>query len=66
MNHRVLLGCELAGEEPSKDGIHVITDPSKIMLRYIYIMPPKAKMPQTKDIRPAMQSNFASLRSGAL
>jgi hypothetical protein len=66
VNHKVLLGCELAGEKPSKDGIHVITDPTKIMLRYIFLMPPEAKMPQAKDVRPAMQSNFASLRSGAL
>ncbi|KAL2040786.1 hypothetical protein N7G274_006244 [Stereocaulon virgatum] len=66
VNHRVLLGCELAGERPSKDEICVITDPTKIVLRHIYSMPPKAKIPQAKDVRHAMQSSFASLRSGAL
>ena len=65
-NHRVLLGCELAGEKPGKDGIHVITDPTRLMVRYVFLLEPKASMPRAKDVRPAMQSVFASLRSGAV
>ena len=63
--HRVLLGCELAGEKPGKGGIHVITDPTRLMVRYVFLPEPKASMPRAKDVRPAMQSVFASLRSGA-
>ena len=65
-NHRVLLGCELAGEKPGKDGIHVITDPTRLMVRYVFLLEPKASMPRAKHVRPAMQSVFASLRSGAV
>lgn len=62
----MLLGCELAGEKPGKDGIHVITDPTRLMVRYVFLLEPKASMPRAKDVRPAMQSVFASLRSGAV
>ena len=64
--HRVLLGCELAGEKPGKDGIHVITNPTRLMVRYIFLLEPNASVPRAKDVRPAMQSVFASLRSGAV
>ena len=63
--HRVVLGCELAGEKPGKNGIHVITDPTRLMVRYIFMLDPQARLPKAKDVRPAMQSVFASLRSGA-
>ena len=65
-NHRVLLECELAGEKPGKDGIHVITDPTRLMVRYVFLLEPDASMPRAKDVRPAMKSVFASLRSGAV
>ena len=37
-NHRVLLGCELVGEKPGTDGIHVITDPTRLLVRYIFLL----------------------------
>ena len=64
--HRVLLGCELAGEKPGEGDIHVITDPTRLMVRYVFLLEPNASMPRAKDVRPAMQSVFASLRLGAV
>lgn len=65
-NHRVVLGCELAGWKPGTNGIHVITDPTRLMVRYVFLIDPNAtSVPQAKDVTPAMQSVFASLRSGA-
>lgn len=64
---RVLLGCELVGAAvPVVAGIHVITDPSRLMVRYIFLMPPTARMPIARHVVPAMSSVFASLRSGAI
>ena len=66
-NHPVLLGCELAGEKPGTNGIHVITDPTRLMVRYVFLLDPNTRsMPRAKDVTPAMQSVFASLRSRAL
>lgn len=64
---RVLLGCELSGATaPAVAGIHVITDPSRLMVRYLFLMAPTARMPIAGHVVPAMQSVFASLRSGAI
>ncbi|KAK0514168.1 hypothetical protein JMJ35_003890 [Cladonia borealis] len=65
--HRVMLGCEFAGRKPGRNGIHVITDPTRLMVRYIFMLDPNTtSVPQAKDVTPAMQSVFASLRSGAV
>ena len=65
--HRVLLGCEFAGQKPGTGGIHVITDPTRLMVRYVFMLDPNITIvPQAKDVTPAMQSVFASLRSGAV
>ena len=66
-NHRVMLGCEFAGQKPGIDGIHVITDPTRLVVRYVFMLDPNTTIvPQAKDVTPAMQSVFASLRSGAV
>jgi hypothetical protein len=66
-NFRILLGCELAGTWAAASGnIHVITDPSCLMVRYIFLLPNHAAMPLVQHVTPAMSSVFASLRSGAL
>ena len=66
-NVQVVLGCELAGiSTPARTGIHVIKDPSTLMVRYVFLVPPTAAAPLAAHIVPAMQSVFASLRSGAL
>ena len=65
--HRVLLGCEFAGQKPGTAGIHVITDPTRLMVRYVFMLDPNTTIvPQAKDVTPAMQSVFASLRSAAV
>ena len=63
-NCRVLLGCELAGGGTSSNGIHVIADASRIMVRYIFLCPANFKPPEARHVVPAMQTTFASLRSG--
>ena len=60
----VLLGCELAGASTAGyPGIHVISDASRLIVRYVFLMPPSAQMPLARHVVPAMQSVFASLRS---
>jgi len=67
---RVLLGCELAGDQkPHSVGndIFVVADESAIMVRYIFLMKGTTTMvPISGHLVPAMKSVFASLRSGAL
>ena len=61
---RVLLGCEFAGVSVARHpGIHVISDPRRLIVRYVFLMPPNAKMPAANHVVPAMQSVFANLRS---
>ncbi|KAM0794147.1 hypothetical protein BDR22DRAFT_717550 [Usnea florida] len=61
---RVLLGCEFAGVSVARrPGIHVISDPRRLIVRYVFLMPPDAKMPAANHVVPAMQSVFANLRS---
>ena len=67
---RVLLGCELAGDQkPHSVGndIFVVADESAIMVRYIFLMKGTTSMvPISGHLVPAMKSVFASLKSGAL
>lgn len=62
---RVLLACEASGITSGRD-FHVITDPSSLILRYIFLIPTGMKAPLASHIVPAMTSVFASLRSGSL
>ena len=62
-NMRVLLGCELRGSAQTPyTGIHVIAEPSTIMVRYIFLMPRNASAPLAAHIAPVMLSVFASLK----
>ena len=62
---RVLLGCEKTGarQARSTNGIHVITDASELMVRYVFLMPPGVNPPLAAHVAPAMMSIFASLCS---
>lgn len=64
----VLFGCELAGSKPQAPsrGIYVITDPTRLAVRYIFLVPSAATMPAAKDVRPPMASVFHGLRNGTL
>ena len=60
----VLLGCEFTGNSTAvRADIHLITDPGRIIVRYIFLMKPEAVMPIKEHVVPAMQSAFASLRA---
>ncbi len=63
---KVLLGCELAGEKPQAawGGIYVITDATRLAVRYILVLPGDARMPAAKDVRLPLGSVFQSLRNG--
>ena len=64
-NFRVLLGCELAGAATSRNGIYVLADESRVMVRYVFLCPANFQVPEARHIVPAMQTTFASLRSGS-
>jgi len=61
-NIRVLLGCEFVGTSQSNGGIHVISDPSTLMVRYLFLFPTNATAPLAAHMTPAMISGIASLR----
>lgn len=66
-NHKVLLACELTGTWTAASGnIHVITDPSCLMVRFVFMMPNTASIPASQHVVPALSSVFANLRSGSL
>lgn len=67
-NVKVLLGCEASGNIPADQGrgIHVVTNPDMLILRYVFLVPNGVRVTIANHIVPAMTSVFASLRSGGL
>ncbi|KAL9067663.1 MAG: hypothetical protein Q9161_006745 [Pseudevernia consocians] len=67
-NQQLLLGCELAGPKPQavRGGIYVITDATRLAVRYVFLLGSDARMPAAKDVGIPMQSVFQSLRSNTL
>jgi len=66
-NVRVMLGCEASGNGVGySSDVHVIQDPSMLIVRYIFLMPPAATAPLSSHIVPRMASIFATLHSGKL
>ena len=67
VNCRFLLGVEHAGPSVAKyTGIHVIPDPTMLVIRYIFLLPLTTNAPIANHVVPAMSSVFASLRTKAL
>lgn len=64
-NYRVLLGLEAAGPAAAT-GIHIVTDPRTLVVRYIFLVPSTATIPAATIVAPAMQSVYNSLRAGAI
>jgi hypothetical protein len=63
---KVVLGVELAGSKPPlATGIHVATDPTTVVVRYVFMFTISAVAPIARHVEPAMRSAFASLRSGS-
>ncbi|KAF2866048.1 hypothetical protein BDV95DRAFT_611925 [Massariosphaeria phaeospora] len=64
-NMHVLLGCELApASAPTHGSIHVITDESRLVVRYVFLLPPSFQPPIRNHVESAMMAGFASLRTG--
>ncbi|KAK3046686.1 hypothetical protein LTR09_011833 [Extremus antarcticus] len=64
-NAAVVLGCEHAGNDNSDRGsnVHVVTDESRIMVRYIFLFQPGTPAPRAQDISGPMLSTFSYLRA---
>ena len=61
---RVLLGCGVAGGSVARyRGIEVVSGPGRLIVRYVFAMPPNAEMLMATYVVPAMQSVFVNLRS---
>ncbi|ORY17008.1 hypothetical protein BCR34DRAFT_584065 [Clohesyomyces aquaticus] len=64
-NMHVMLGCELAPATPGNHGtVHVITDATRLLVRYVFLLPPSFQPPIRVHVEPAMTTAFAKLRSG--
>ena len=63
-NKTLLLGCELAGPKPQAvwGGIYVITDATRLAVRYVFLLGSDARMPAAKDVGIPMKSVFQNLR----
>ena len=66
-NMRLLLACEVvgSGHKVSK-GIHLITDPAAVMVRYLFLVPSDVKVPPAKDVSRSIATVMSSLRSGEI
>ena len=65
---KLLLGCELAGPKPqaARASIYIITNTTRLIVRYYFLLESAAVMPAAKDVRIPMQSMFKSLRGNTL
>jgi hypothetical protein len=66
LNARVVLVCEHAGNNDGVGhGIHVVTDVSRLMLRYLFIYQDGVAAPRAQDISTALLSTCNYLRTSA-
>jgi hypothetical protein len=66
-NMRIMLGCELATyAAPNPGSTHVVTDENRLLVRYVFLLPPVYQCPPRHHVEPAMKTAFANLRSGLL
>ncbi|KAF2128963.1 hypothetical protein P153DRAFT_423391 [Dothidotthia symphoricarpi CBS 119687] len=66
-NMRMLLGCEAVGNGKSvSPGIHVITDQSAVMVRYVLLFAKGGAPPIAGHMVPAMASGMRGLRMGTM
>lgn len=64
---RLLLACEHAGNDTSTPsraphGMHIIQDPSRVMVRYIFIVPSTARIPKASELSATILKNVKHLR----
>lgn len=62
---KVILGLEAVGIIGGS-GVHVVKDPSSLMVRYVFLVPNNGVVPAAATVAPAMASVYSSLRAGAL
>ena len=61
-NVRVVLGCELAGPStPDNQGIHVINDESRVMIRYVFLLQPNAEQLTRANLEQDMNAAYRLL-----
>lgn len=68
-NVRLVLGCELVGNISSPTGapgIYVVTDPSRLMVRYVFLFQAGAQAPIARHVVPAMETAFDLIRRGGI
>jgi hypothetical protein len=65
-NMRVMMGCELAMYTRSPAGFHVVADENRLLVRYVFLLPPTYQPPARQHVEPAINIIFANLRSGLL
>ncbi|KAM5344571.1 hypothetical protein ACJ41O_013106 [Fusarium nematophilum] len=61
---RVMLGCELAKYPTTNTPTHVVQDESRVLVRYVFLLPENYHAPPRRHVVPAMSTAFAMLRSG--
>jgi hypothetical protein len=62
---RLLLGCEVVGSgHKVAKGVHLMTDPASVMVRYLFLFPKWVKPPAAKEISRDMAGVMSSLRTG--
>jgi len=63
-NRSVLLGCELASyARPRSGNIHVIQQETRLLVRYIFLLPPRFTPPGRHHVDTALSSVFSRIRS---
>jgi hypothetical protein len=66
-NMRIMLGCELAGYAPPRQGnAHTVADQNRLLVRYVFLLPQGYQAPLRQHVEPAMSTASARLRSGLL
>ncbi|RSL50993.1 hypothetical protein CEP54_011659 [Fusarium duplospermum] len=61
---RVMLGCELAKYPTANTPTHVVRDETRVLVRYVLLLPANYHTPPRRHVVPAMSTAFAMLRSG--
>jgi hypothetical protein len=63
-NRSVLLGCELAAYTQPRRNIHAIQQDTRLLVRYVFLLPPNFTPPQRRHVDTALSSAFSRTRSG--
>jgi hypothetical protein len=66
-NMKLMFGCEVVGNgNPVSSGIHVISDPKDVIVRYVFLFAGSAAAPIANHLVSPMLSAMTALRSGAM